>query len=107
MALDILVREFAQDWMISQTNLFCFLQRIFHFPTVAQNTSDHPKSGDARRGSAMNECRPIRWIVSDLQKLCSLFVFRISGRDWDIEISQPESVYFCLFFRGRILGRLT
>jgi hypothetical protein len=27
MALDILVREFAQDWMISQTNLFRFLQR--------------------------------------------------------------------------------
>jgi hypothetical protein len=52
--------------MISQTNLFRFPHRIFDFPAVAQNTSDHPKGRDARRGSAMNERRPILWIVRDL-----------------------------------------
>jgi hypothetical protein len=73
--------------MISQTYLVRFLQRISNFPTVAQNPSDHPKGSDARRGSAMNEGRPILRIVTDLQKLCSLVVFRIGGRHWNIEIS--------------------
>jgi hypothetical protein len=66
----------------------------FTLPGLFAKELDSLAADDARsrlltitRGSAMNERWPILWIVRDLQKLCSLFVFRIGRRDWNIEIS--------------------
>jgi hypothetical protein len=104
--LNILARELVQVRTLTQANLLGFCLGVFDFPAVAQNSPDHPKRPDTNGSSAMNKRGTVFRIVSDLQKLCDLFVFRIAESHWDVEIAQAQLFRFCFFFGCSMFTRL-
>jgi len=103
--LDVLASEFVQMRAFPQPDLLRLFFGRLHFPTVSQYPADHPKRSNADGRGAVNESGPVLRVISDLQELCSLFLFRLAKDDWNIEVAQTQFFRLRFFFGGAVLAR--
>ena len=104
---NVVFRKADQVWGIDQAYLLRLFFRLLDRPPVAQHPPDHPEGSDSNRCRAMNERGAVFGIISDLEKLVYLFVFRLAVDDRDIEITQTQLLRFRLFFGGAVLAGLS
>src|ERR1051326_7391348 len=107
MRLDVLARKLVQVRTLAQSDLLGFCLRVFDFTAIAQHAPDHPERADTDRAGTVNERGTVLGVVSDLQKLVNLFVFRIAKRDGDVEVAETQLFRLRFFFSRAMLARLT
>jgi hypothetical protein len=94
-------------WGVDQSYLLRLFFRLLDRPSVAQHTPDHPEGSDPNRRRAMYERGAVFGIVSDLQELIHLLVFRLGVDDRDVEIAQPQLLHLRFFFGGAMFAGLS
>ena len=105
MRLDIVACEFLEMGRGHEPDFSRFFQRRLLREAVAEDAPDHPERADADRGRAVDEHRPIRRIVGDLQKLVDLFRNGMLVLDGNIEVLQAGLLNGVLLLGRAMLTR--
>jgi hypothetical protein len=80
-------------------------KRVVPRPLVADDTADHPEGAGANRGRAVNEDRPVRRVVGDLEELVGLLGLRLTIDDGDVEVLEAGGGDRLALLVGAMLGR--
>ena len=73
---------------------------------IAHDAADHPERADADRRGAVDEHRPVRRVVGDLEELVDLRVVRLGVDDRDVEVLQAGLLDGRLLLVGAMLAGL-